>query len=193
MSHQRYSEFMIIQDAIESNLIDSVEDIEKFRFAHYRGKYALFEYYNSVPKSMMSIVFRPPRETNTRLLQKLANYQFDGAMLDAIITNESRILRDQIQYMNTILKFNSSTPILTKDSKYALPTHCVEKVLGDDSDYLKIRDVVLEELEKDPNAFRTRNHVEEFVKRNEHLTKLEPEVENRVDKLITYLVLRKIL
>jgi len=171
----------------------SVDEIDKFRFAHYRGKYALFEYYNSVPKSMMSIVFRPPRETNTRLLQKFANFQFDGAMLDSIITSESRILRDQIQYLNVILKFNSSTPILTKDSKYALPTHFTEKVSGEDSGYLEIRDAVLKELDKDPNAFRTRNHVEAFVSNNEHLTKLKPEVENRVDKLITYLVLRKIL
>jgi len=73
MTQPRYSEAIIIQDALESGLIKSLDDIPQYRFAHYRGMRALMEYYTNVPKSMMSVVYRPPRETGSRMIQKLMN------------------------------------------------------------------------------------------------------------------------
>lgn len=193
MTQSRYSEDIIIKDALENGLIKSIDDIPHFRFAHFRGMRALTEYYINVPKSMMSVVYRPPKETGTRMIQKLMNYQYDGMSLDEIIASESKILRDQVQFFNVVMKFNSRNTILTNDGKYSLPIHSSEKVSVDDSDYIKVRDVIIEELTQNPDLLRTRKDVDAFIERNQHLPKLGPDEKDREDKLITYLILRKII
>jgi len=113
--------------------------------------------------------------------------------LDQIISAESKILRDQIQFFNVVMKYNSKNTVLTKNEKYSLPIHSSERVSADDPDYLKVRDVVIEELRQNPDILRTRKDMEAFVERNQHLPKLGPNEKDREDKLITYLILRKIL
>lgn len=190
MTERKYDE-NIIKDAIQSGLIDCPENVTKFRFAHYRGINALREYYTNLPKTMMSVTYRPPREAGSRMIQKLINYQYDGLALDKIILAETKILRDQLQLFNLVMNYNSKNTILTKDHRYSYPIHSSEQISLDDTEYLDVREVAMQKLSENPDCMRTREDIENFM--DEYFTDFMKDDECRVDKLITYFRIRQIL